>query len=1011
MLRRLGAALVQLAEGSDGTLWSALALFTSLCRPLPVWTDDGEMGALRGRLWRFLETVDISTVRGLDRGASLQVQLPEDDELHGLVALPVQFPPALFAPAQVVGPVVAGVQAPPHDHDAARLARLAVYLGKTLAPHLPMLHLAGVKPIEAWQLQQQLAPPAARGSSPPPFNQHGPSPPLAGFAAGMPMHQQPAQTAPQGQQLGQTLAARQVQGTEAAQNAPQHAPAASQLVTAQQGPGAQSAVSRQRQEAAAPNADVGTELQATAQGWATQPQAPSQAQPAQHHTPAAAAAASGASQVSGARAKQQPLLPPHLQAATWKRRPAEVATDTRSRCTPLAAFFPKGDLAKAATASQRGRAPTAKNHGETHAAAGAGAATTDTSKASGAVASTPGGEIQTADSDPDVPAGAPTLKRSAASGQNPGQDSGSSTWLDLCLKARREDRGDPEATKSSRTVSKSKPNPPDLTLESAFPKLAPAKGGPPAASTSTAPSRGRTETADTSRRAVSEHPRAFAPAVTEEEDAKRRAVSTHARPPAESVSSLTGECLPVLMQDTAWPSLVPSARPERTVAAPRRLAPATAPQGPSAAPASALRSQSEHDKVAAAAAQQEKDAAARKRPQSVFSGRSGAVTKELRPRNPSLEITQLSTSQHGANRRGGRRRVAQAPLAENGPSARLRDEEMESTRGRLVEVEAGFGFAADFEARREASLAASARGEEEAAEDEQADEAAEGEEEAGAHDGLELEEEFCALSSIFGDDFCRPWERTFEVVLQPSGKNAASRKKPWRLRATLPAGYPADPPVLELCGEAPNEIRSAIQQLPQTQGWSGGCFGIINAAKELAAQLSASLAAAPLSASGQAGGGADAEASGLVQLERAFFCFTNAPSRSSGGLSAHDVEVICGIVSQHPTLGGVVSQGKPGVLILEGLRVEVEEILTEVKRYHSKMRRGKPEMIERLIERKALPPEQAAEWRAFEEAKFQALDADFNKPRSKQGWLNKGTLKEELEGRGLGDRFNTLFGI
>eukprot|EP00971_Amphidinium_carterae_P235393 4671471-Amphidinium_carterae.1 len=31
-------------------------------------------------------------------------------------------------------------------------------------------------------------------------------------------------------------------------------------------------------------------------------------------------------------------------------------------------------------------------------------------------------------------------------------------------------------------------------------------------------------------------------------------------------------------------------------------------------------------------------------------------------------------------------------------------------------------------------------------------------------------------------------------------------------------GYPSDPPVLELVGDAPNEIRSTIQQLPQTQG-------------------------------------------------------------------------------------------------------------------------------------------------------------------------------------------------
>ena len=50
-----------------------------------------------------------------------------------------------------------------------------------------------------------------------------------------------------------------------------------------------------------------------------------------------------------------------------------------------------------------------------------------------------------------------------------------------------------------------------------------------------------------------------------------------------------------------------------------------------------------------------------------------------------------------------------------------------------------------------------------------------------------------------------------------------------------------------------------------------------------------------------------------------------------------------------------------------------QEILAEVKRFHSKMRRGKPEMIERLIERAAVPVDRAAEWRAFDEAKFQAL--------------------------------------
>merc|ERR1712007_30855 len=100
--------------------------------------------------------------------------------------------------------------------------------------------------------------------------------------------------------------------------------------------------------------------------------------------------------------------------------------------------------------------------------------------------------------------------------------------------------------------------------------------------------------------------------------------------------------------------------------------------------------------------------------------------------------------------------------------------------------------------------------------------------------------------------------------------------------------------------------------------------------------------------------------------------------RMSGAFSAYDVEVICSVVKQHPTLGGVMSQGKPGILILEGPEHDVEEVLTEVKRYHSKMRRGRPEMIERLIERKLMRPEHCAEWRAFGESCFQVLDADFN---------------------------------
>jgi len=918
LLRRLGAALVQVAEGSDGTLWSSLALFTTLCRPLPVWMDDGEMGALRGRLWRFIESIDVSKVRGLDRGASLQIQLPEDDELHGLTALPLQFPPALFAPAQVFGPVVAAVQAPTHDHEAARLARLAVYVGKPPGGNLTLLHVAGVKPVppsgptttEAWPHQQW----ATRGPSPPPRPPQGQKLPQnspQGAAAG-PCSQRPgaSHTLAEWRKRQQEVASGEVSKTSVAQVV---------TVTAH-APGAPTASTDDKAYHLAGHVQDSTESSSSS----CMQQQPTASQPSPPQQPPTSAAAANS---QAGQAKQEPLLPPHLRAATWRRRPTEVTTDTRNgRNRPLAAFFPQGDLMKASTTSQRGRAAT---------------------KA----------------------ASAPTT------------NNGSSTWLDLCIKAQREDRGE-VVTKST---TKSTDPVPDVNLESAFPKLAanakasdqslakpPVRGRSDTMEPSdTPPVRGRTETMEPARRAVSEQPKPSQPVET--------------------------RC-----EDTAWPALVPSTRLDRGLP-PRRFAPQMSTSQGVIQPASALRSQSEHDKAPATSTAIVQESSTRsKRPVSLFSGRAnGPIAKDARPRHPSLEISQPPASQHGSNRRAARRKVAM-PQQDSAGEASAR-EPYETSRSKLVEVEPGFDFAADMELRREASLAASDRGDDRVEEEC----ATEGEPtETGTQDAIDAEEEFGALKSIFGDDFCRPWERTFEVVLQSSGKNAASRKKPWRLRGTLPPGYPSDPPVLELVGDAPNEIRSTIQQLPQTQGWSGGCFGIINAAKELASQLAEYINAAPTSANG-----ADAEAAGTIQMERAFFCFTNAPSRSSGGLSAHDVEVICDIVRQHPTMGGVVTQGKPGVLILEGIKAEVEDTLAEVKRHHAKMRRGKPEMIERLIERKAILPEQVAEWRAFEQTKFQALDADFNKPRSKQGWLNKGTLKEELEVHGLGDRFNLLFGI
>lgn len=272
-------------------------------------------------------------------------------------------------------------------------------------------------------------------------------------------------------------------------------------------------------------------------------------------------------------------------------------------------------------------------------------------------------------------------------------------------------------------------------------------------------------------------------------------------------------------------------------------------------------------------------------------------------------------------------------------------------------------------------------------------------------EGADVEEELSKLSATFGEHFTRPWDRAFEVVLQHGGRGGV-RKKPYRLRATLPIGYPVEPPLLELCGDAPAEIIAAIQQLPASRGWSSGCFGLVEAAKEVVAQLTVATGVPSSGASHPCGSG-----SGMVQLVRAFFSFSNAPSKLSGAFSAYDVEVICNMVKQHPAMGGVISQGKPGILILEGPRNDVEEIVTEVKRYHSKTRRGRAEMVERLIERKAVRVDQCSDWRAFGEAAFQVIDAEFNKPRAKQGWLNKDSLKDELDARGLGDKLNILFGV
>lgn len=92
------------------------------------------MGALRDRLRRLLQQDSPPTQQS--DGSALRFAVPEDDELHGLLHVPLEFPPVLFRRRAPATPIIASQKGLLPEYCAVRRARISVLL-ETEVPLAP----------------------------------------------------------------------------------------------------------------------------------------------------------------------------------------------------------------------------------------------------------------------------------------------------------------------------------------------------------------------------------------------------------------------------------------------------------------------------------------------------------------------------------------------------------------------------------------------------------------------------------------------------------------------------------------------------------------------------------------------------------------------------------------------------------------------------------------------------------------------------------------------------------
>eukprot|EP00929_Paragymnodinium_shiwhaense_P099750 TRINITY_DN61574_c0_g2_i1.p1 TRINITY_DN61574_c0_g2~~TRINITY_DN61574_c0_g2_i1.p1 ORF type:complete len:1487 (-),score=301.15 TRINITY_DN61574_c0_g2_i1:120-4580(-) len=1124
LLRRLGAALTAAIEGPDSALWAPLALFTHICRHLPIWHDPGEMGALQERLRRLLQHCALSakTDPSVERFA-LQVQLPEDDELYGVLHVPTCFPPEMFYGEQS-GIVVASLPPPAASAHAAatmlsvaRRARVALHLASAEriaaseliaarhamdAAKTASLHAAG----QAVAAPPQQGQPVPRFHSPPPHQRypsphqhrytspppqpsmyqhtgphghapHGhavPGPPAAHFrgSAGYAQdgYHQRGLSPPRNQQHsvhnhhhGETGRSSRVSFADQPQYAEPAPPPPPPRRRSPVGRGRGAGVPLQHQAAAGPDSfsrasidlrshgeprqgagplprrteldmlDVGAERPTRREASLGRgPQRPVEAQTAQgagiaktingasarggvHTTrsggrPAASrqdpAVSSGDDDCDGLgsgtpirewgppKRQVQPLPPSRSELSAWPglqssvSSSASVRTSSAKRSSSATATAPRSAPTPVPFMSERPLHMQNLRQSTSAAAIGPGSA---------AMRAAPREERQGSSRPPPAAAAASgaALERGLPPEPTP--------MLSLSMFPRPgEESSRPEPRAESAPPPKDDTGKPLLSFTKVRPSKRQRKRGKELSAAAAAKMLGieMQFTAPDLPSSLSEPkastPNSKKPEAPSKNSAGKRAVSANVKSssaPAERMGR--GVAARAASVDTKVRQEAAKAHQKSQQSQKEKQKPLTnldswdydsEDEPPSAMKALTLRLYEAQgvpkDKAAAeaagarAAAQAKSDAAHARRHSSQDKVKKVESKDNLHDDNAS----NASTTEYEQLDVGG-------PDGVQPPNSRSKDSSSAETG--LLEAMGIMDVTTADEQEEDIK-----------------------------------EMEVLAVAEAFGEDFSMPWDGCFEVLVHLQGSRVGVRKKPWRLRATLPPGYPKEVPMLELCGDAPSDLRDAVWDLPESQakGRKYDCLALLQSGKELLEQHhAADLAAADAARmrGGRTGGGGTNAEDGPVNLERVFFCFTNAPSRSSGGLSAQDVHEICGIVQQYSSVGGVVSQGRPGVLILEGVKHEVDAVLAEIKRYHASfLRRGKPEMVERLVENStcntassssgASTAASGEKWRAFGEGEFLSLEADGNKQRGKHGSVTKGGLKEELEARGLGNRLNTL---
>merc|ERR1712137_901298 len=125
-LRRFSAILLATRPRYDSPVWTALSLVVHLAGHLAVWDDDAEMHKMRQALCCMLRCNLSSEDSGIEL---LGMALPEDEEMRGLVALPVVLKNVDGKASHFLSKAIC----PAHLRCKARRVRMGLRLGLTQA--------------------------------------------------------------------------------------------------------------------------------------------------------------------------------------------------------------------------------------------------------------------------------------------------------------------------------------------------------------------------------------------------------------------------------------------------------------------------------------------------------------------------------------------------------------------------------------------------------------------------------------------------------------------------------------------------------------------------------------------------------------------------------------------------------------------------------------------------------------------------------------------------------------